>query len=158
MADIEIYREDILDYFNQRREFMDEYPGTLSNLKPKHHFLVHYPSMVVQHGPLRMYWTLRWEAKHRLVVNIMEAAKNFKNTPSTITYRGQLRLPLHYMVDYSTWMAWSPLESKFWGAVFLLQTPSFHSRRTTTSSQNFRSMELSTCQVVLIFMITKFVT
>ncbi|XP_031359486.1 uncharacterized protein LOC116183029 [Photinus pyralis] len=35
-------------------------------LKPKFHFLTHYPDMLLKFGPLRHVWTMRFEAKHRV--------------------------------------------------------------------------------------------
>jgi len=34
-------------------------------LKPKHHFLIHYPSIIEQSGPPRNYWCFRFEGKHK---------------------------------------------------------------------------------------------
>ncbi|XP_064472077.1 uncharacterized protein LOC135386209 [Ornithodoros turicata] len=33
-------------------------------LKPKHHFLLHYPELILKYGPLIWLWTLRFESKH----------------------------------------------------------------------------------------------
>lgn len=35
------------------------------DLKPKHHFLVHYPSAIKKCGPLKFVWAMRFEAKHK---------------------------------------------------------------------------------------------
>ncbi|XP_054086064.1 uncharacterized protein LOC128921781 [Zeugodacus cucurbitae] len=35
------------------------------NLKPKHHFLVHYPHAIEKCGPLKFIWAMRFEAKHK---------------------------------------------------------------------------------------------
>ncbi|XP_054083396.1 uncharacterized protein LOC128920333 [Zeugodacus cucurbitae] len=35
------------------------------NLKPKHHFLVHYPHAIEKCGPLKFVWAMRFEAKHK---------------------------------------------------------------------------------------------
>lgn len=35
-------------------------------IKPKFHFLTHYPSIVKKFGPLTQIWTMRFEAKHRV--------------------------------------------------------------------------------------------
>ncbi|KAL2083090.1 hypothetical protein ACEWY4_020863 [Coilia grayii] len=33
-------------------------------LKPKHHYVSHYPELIIQFGPLIRLWTLRFESKH----------------------------------------------------------------------------------------------
>jgi len=35
------------------------------NLKPKHHFLIHYPTIIQYSGPPRSYWCMRFEGKHK---------------------------------------------------------------------------------------------
>ena len=35
------------------------------NLIPKHHFMLHYPSMMTKFGPLRNLWCMRYEAQHQ---------------------------------------------------------------------------------------------
>lgn len=37
----------------------------LGNLKPKHHFLLHYPLLMLLYGPLRFISSIRGEAVHR---------------------------------------------------------------------------------------------
>lgn len=37
------------------------------NLKPKHHFLIHYPTIIQYSGPPRHYWCFRFESKHKEV-------------------------------------------------------------------------------------------
>jgi len=36
-------------------------------LKPKFHFLVHYPYMIKEFGPVSHIWAMRYEAKHRIL-------------------------------------------------------------------------------------------
>lgn len=35
------------------------------NLKPKHHFMLHYKDVIHYSGPPRFYWSFRYESKHR---------------------------------------------------------------------------------------------
>jgi hypothetical protein len=42
--------------------FLELYPD--HHLKPKHHFMTHYPSQICQLGPLVNFWTMRFERKH----------------------------------------------------------------------------------------------
>ena len=90
-TDVDVLDALIATYFRSRNEVNTMYPGHLPKIKPKHHFLTHMPENILQFGPPICSWTARFEAKHRLVVNLMEAAKNFRNTPKTICERLVLR-------------------------------------------------------------------
>jgi len=59
-------------------------------LKPKHHFLVHYPRYIRKTGPLVNKWTLRFEGKHRFFKRIPSVVPNFKNVGKTFSYRHSL--------------------------------------------------------------------
>lgn len=48
----------IQEYLDSRKCLFPEIP-----LKPKHHFLRHYPALILKFGPLRL-WTMRFESKH----------------------------------------------------------------------------------------------
>ena len=61
-----------------------------SNLKPKHHFIMHYPDLTLQCGPLIRLWTMRFEGKHSYFKNCARAAKNFKNITQTLSDKHQL--------------------------------------------------------------------
>ena len=43
-----------------RRQYQEVFPG--QRLRPKHHFLEHYPEMIKLFGPIVMFWTMRFEA------------------------------------------------------------------------------------------------
>ena len=45
------------------------------NLIPKHHLMIHYPSVIRKIGPLLHVWTMRYEAKH---IFFKSSIKNFK--------------------------------------------------------------------------------
>lgn len=53
-------------------------------LKPKHHNLIHYPTVVKMSGPLRKYWCFKYETKHR----------QFKMYSRSITSRRNICLSL----------------------------------------------------------------
>ncbi|XP_065654849.1 uncharacterized protein LOC136081463 [Hydra vulgaris] len=57
---------------------------------PKIHFLVHYPRMISQFGPLRLLWCLRFEAKHQYFKQIAHRVKNFRNITKTLAERHQM--------------------------------------------------------------------
>ena len=66
-------------------EFMMLYPH--SSITPKMHFLVHMVNQVIQFGPLRHQWCLRFEAKHGLFKKF--SWKCFKNLPKSMAEKHQ---------------------------------------------------------------------
>ena len=60
------------------------------NLKPKHHYLLHYPSLIMQFGPLIRVWTMRFESKHSYFKRCVRSARCFKNVCYTMADRHQL--------------------------------------------------------------------
>lgn len=62
---IEEYISDVCDIF-------PEY-----SLKPKHHFVLHYPWLISQFGPLIRLWTLRFESKHTFFKQCCTKLQNF---------------------------------------------------------------------------------
>ncbi|ODM86987.1 hypothetical protein Ocin01_19695 [Orchesella cincta] len=59
-------------------------------LKPKHHHLTHYANSILEIGPLRNYWSMTFEAKHKFFKTSAHASCNFKNIAKTLAYRHQL--------------------------------------------------------------------
>ena len=59
-------------------------------MKPKHHYLLHYPDMMLAYGPLQKMWCMRFEAKHYYFKKLVPSTKCFKNVPSTLANRHQL--------------------------------------------------------------------
>jgi hypothetical protein len=57
--------------------FLTMYPDR--QLKPKHHFITHYPHQICQLGPLITYWTMRFEAKHRFFKRLGHIVCNYRN-------------------------------------------------------------------------------
>ena len=50
-----------------------------TSFTPKIHFLVHYAWLILQYGPLRSLWCMRFEAKHQYFKQITRKVKNFRN-------------------------------------------------------------------------------
>lgn len=61
-----------------------------SSLKPKHHFLLHYPDILKKVGPLSKVSCMRFEAKHRDLKKNSNSVQCRKNLPLTITIKSQL--------------------------------------------------------------------
>lgn len=61
-----------------------------NRLKPKHHFLLHYPRHILNFGPPIRYWCFRFEAKHRFFKEVARYSKQFRNPPLTLAKHHQL--------------------------------------------------------------------
>lgn len=59
-------------------------------LRPKHHYLGHYPDLIIHFGPLIRLWTLRFESKHTFFKQCARKLHNFKNLCKTLAERHQL--------------------------------------------------------------------
>lgn len=56
-------------------------------LKPKHHFMTHYPEIIRRSGPLCHMSTLRYEMKHKSLTSTMKNNNNFKCVTKSMTDR-----------------------------------------------------------------------
>lgn len=59
-------------------------------LKPKHHYLEHYPNLIHCFGPLLNFCTIRFEGKHSFFLKVVRDVNNFKNILLTLAKRHQL--------------------------------------------------------------------
>ncbi|XP_055908809.1 uncharacterized protein LOC129943410 isoform X1 [Eupeodes corollae] len=59
-------------------------------LRPKHHFLTHYPFIMRKFGPLKQFWVMRHEAKHKELKQIANSTRSRINICHTIAERIQL--------------------------------------------------------------------
>lgn len=85
-ADQVAYLRVLIDeYLSFRAE---AFPGI--PLRPKHHYLCHYPELILKFGPLIRLWTLRFESKHTYFKQCARKLHNFKNLCSTLAERHQL--------------------------------------------------------------------
>ena len=78
------------------KEFYDDYciifPGVA--LKPKSHFIFHYPDMIRKFGPLVK--TLRFEAKNGFCKNVVANSKNYINLCKSIATHHQMYMYIWY--------------------------------------------------------------
>ncbi|XP_049450794.1 uncharacterized protein LOC125900072 [Epinephelus fuscoguttatus] len=74
---------------DHRHLLLEIFPGT--KLRPKHHYLEHYPVLIKKFGPLE-FWTIRFEAKHSFFKKVVHNTGNFKNVLHTLATRHQLML------------------------------------------------------------------
>lgn len=66
-------------------------------LKPKHHIIVHYPSFILNAGPPRYLWSMRYEAFHKILKNTAHAVTSRKNILLTLAIKQQLRFSFKIM-------------------------------------------------------------
>lgn len=72
-------------------EFLHSYQVLFKKpLKPKHHHMVHYAHAISQIGPLRQFWSMTFEARHKFFKTVAHTMGNFKNIPKSLAYRFQL--------------------------------------------------------------------
>jgi len=57
------------------------------NLRPKHHYISHYPYLINQFGPLIKVWTLRFESKHTYFKRVIRNIKNFINVTQSLSIK-----------------------------------------------------------------------
>ncbi|XP_055914184.1 uncharacterized protein LOC129947585 [Eupeodes corollae] len=63
----------------------------LDNLKPKFHFLTHYPTIMQKSGPARNFWCFKFEAKHRPFKVYAHGITSRKNICLTLSKKFQLQ-------------------------------------------------------------------
>ncbi|KAK6177817.1 hypothetical protein SNE40_015846 [Patella caerulea] len=66
-------------------------------LRPKHHFIQHYPELILKFGPLIRLWTMRFESKHSYFKECARKLKNYKHLTKTLCGRHQF-LQSYYSV------------------------------------------------------------
>ncbi|KAL2079481.1 hypothetical protein ACEWY4_001208 [Coilia grayii] len=59
------------------------------SIRPKHHFVDHYPHLIHCFGPLVSLWTMRFEAKHSYFKKVVHDTQNFKNVLLTLGTKHQ---------------------------------------------------------------------
>lgn len=68
-------------------------------LKPKAHFLVHYPNLIKKCGPPKYLWSLRFEAKHKDTKKYCNNINSRVNVPLTLCTKAGLHFA-KFLVDY----------------------------------------------------------
>ncbi len=97
------FTEETIDFLGDK---ISEHRGLLLTafphfaLRPKHHYIEHYPQLIRTYGPLRDVWTIRFEGKHKFFKQIIRDTKNFKNVPQTLAVRHQ-RMMAYHMDSFS---------------------------------------------------------
>lgn len=77
---------------DHRQMLKEVFPNV--TLRPKHHYVEHYPDLIRCFGPVVHLWTIRFEGKHRFFKRTVHDTQNFKNVLKTLAWRHQ------YMMAY----------------------------------------------------------
>ncbi|KAJ8665778.1 hypothetical protein QAD02_007440 [Eretmocerus hayati] len=71
-------------------------------LKPKMHFLIHYPAILSKNGPATCYWTMRFESFHQPIKNVATSTRSSKNLLKTVVTKMALQmLYFTHTLDFS---------------------------------------------------------
>ena len=60
-------------------------------IRPKLHYLLHYPRLLRYYGNLRSLWCMRFESYHTVAKAVIQANNNFKNITYSVAHRVQYR-------------------------------------------------------------------
>lgn len=88
---IAILKSLIEEYLELRVKLFETVP-----LRPKHHYLLHYPYLTKLYGPLRHLFTLRFESKHSYFKNVIRHCPNFKNMLLSLANKHQMLQSLQF--------------------------------------------------------------
>jgi len=70
------------------------------NLKPKHHLLTHYPTIILNSGPPKHFWCLRYEAKHKEMKIYAHVITSRKNISITLAKKFQYKFINNILNNY----------------------------------------------------------
>lgn len=96
-VDSAAYLEHLIE--EHHTKFKSLYPN--ASIIPKMHFMVHYPQQIINYGPLVHTWTMRHEAKLRVLKRAARIS-NFKNVCQTVAKRHQHLMCLHMHTMYNS--------------------------------------------------------
>lgn len=69
----------------------EAYLQLFGKLKPKMHFLIHIPEVMLDNGPVIHFWSMPYERKNRILKEIAVSTRSHRNVPLTIGFRNQLQ-------------------------------------------------------------------
>lgn len=72
-------------------------------LKPKHHLLTHYPTIIRYSGPPRHYWCFRFEGKHKEFKAYARTTSSLKNITLTLAKKFQYKFAYILLQSINTW-------------------------------------------------------
>lgn len=83
------------------------------NLKPKHHFLIHYCNIIRYSGPLKYLWTFNFESKHKIFKTYIRNITSRINVPYTLS----IKYSMHFASNILTF------DNKIWSFSDRKKTP-----------------------------------
>lgn len=84
---LKIETKNIMDLSNLIKEYLSKLTNRGIRLTPKHHNLVHYPTVIRNMGPPIHMWAMRMESKHKEFTNHAKTLNNFKNISHSLSIR-----------------------------------------------------------------------
>lgn len=140
------FTDETLDYFqskisDHKQVLLKTFPEF--SLRPKHHYVEHYPTMIKCYGPLVHVWTMRFEAKHRFFKRVVHDAQNFKNILKTMAVRHQHMMAYHLAAPsfFKPETQASRVDSVLVSA--LPEVAQLHIRRLTTSDTIYKTSKVT---------------
>lgn len=86
----EISDDDLKNLDKNVEIYLDEYRRVFKlPLKPKHHLLAHYSSVIKKVGPVKLIDGMRYESKHQQFEEFSKQTKNFKNLTKYLAIKHQ---------------------------------------------------------------------
>jgi hypothetical protein len=79
------------------REHNEMFIDIFGPLKPKFHFLLHYPTIIINSGPLTTFSSIRYESKHSELKCIIKNSKCRKNIPLSLAKRYQMKMSQRFL-------------------------------------------------------------
>lgn len=76
------------------------YVSFFKQLKPKHHFMVHYPNLILKIGPISQVWCMRLEGKHRELKRYSNSTTSRKNLPLSLLLKQQLKFSARVVCEH----------------------------------------------------------
>ncbi|KAK5648212.1 hypothetical protein RI129_003104 [Pyrocoelia pectoralis] len=90
--------EKLITLYEHHTEHHDLYINNFNErLKPKHHFLIHYPKILLEFGPLKNIWCMRYEGKHMEFKKHANIVSSKRNITYTLAFKNQLRMCSRFM-------------------------------------------------------------
>ncbi|KAL4710284.1 hypothetical protein ACJJTC_003564 [Scirpophaga incertulas] len=86
------FSSDLLQYLESLIcEHHERYIEIFGALKPKHHFVTHYPDVIARMGPLILISTFKYESKHLDLKRVSNSINTQRNVPLSLAIKCQLQ-------------------------------------------------------------------